>query len=93
MANATFTSGPHQSVQETLPPLQYKQINTLTWGGTANTCTIVDPNIKLNSQIEAWVTGSTPAAGQWAYAITQGQCVITSNNSESSTLPISYQIF
>lgn len=83
----------HQSPQATLPPLKYKQVNTLLWGAGGNTCTITDSYISGNSQLDFWVTGSTPAAGQWALAITAGQCVITSSASESSTLPISYLIF
>jgi len=84
---------PHQSPQSTLPPLKYKQVNTLLWGAGGNTCTITDPYISTNSQVDAWVTGSTPAAGQWAYAVTAGQVILTSSSSESSTLPIAYLVF
>lgn len=82
-----------QSPQSSLPPLAMKQINTTTWGSTPNTCTITDEYIHPNSQVDAWVTGSTPAVGNWAYAVTQGQVVITSSGAESSTLPISYIVF
>lgn len=90
MAAITLTSGPHQSPQSSLPPLSGKQINTGLWGATSQSCTISDEYIHTNSAVIAWVTGATPAAGTWAYAVTQGQVVITSSSGESSTLPISY---
>ena len=83
----------HQSPQSSLPPLSQKQVNTTTWGAGGNTLTIADPYIRTNSQVDAWVTGSVPQAGQWAYAVTNGQVVITSSDSESSTLPISYVVY
>lgn len=83
----------HQSPQSSLPPLSQKQINTTTWGSGGNTMTITDPYIVSNSQVDAWVTGSIPQSGQWAYAVTNGQCVITSSDSENSTLPVSYVIY
>ncbi len=82
----------HQSPQSTLPPFSQKQINTTTWGASANACTITDTYIKANSVVLAYVTGATPAAGQWSYTVTAGQVVIASSNSESSTLPVSYII-
>lgn len=90
---ATFTSGPHQSPQSSLPPLSQKVINTITWGSGGNTTTITDEYIHPNSQVDAWVTGSTPQAGQWAYTITQGSCVITSSDAEQSGLTISYVVY
>lgn len=93
MAAQAFVSGPHQSPQSTLPPLSNKQINTLVWGSAGNTVTIVDPYIRVNSQVDAWVTGAVPQAGQWAYAVTNGQVVITSSSSESATLPVSYVVY
>ncbi len=83
----------HQSPASSLPPLNLKVINTTTWGSTANTCTITDEYIHPNSQVDAWVTGTTPQAGNWSYTVTQGQVAITSSSAESSTLPISYIIF
>ena len=80
----------HQSPQSSLPPLSQKQINTTTWGASANTLTITDSYIRANSVVIAYVTGATPAAGRWSYAVTNGQCVVTSSDSESSTLPVSY---
>jgi len=90
MAAITLTSGPHQSPQSSLPPFSVKQLNTGLWGATAGSCTITDEYIHPNSVVIAYVTGSTPAAGRWSYTVTQGQVVITSSDSESSTLPISY---
>lgn len=90
MAAITLTSGPHQSPQSSLPPFSAKQINTGLWGASATTCTISDEYINPNSVVVAFVTGATPAAGRWSYAVTQDQVVITSSDSESSTLPISY---
>lgn len=83
----------HQSPQSTLPPLALKTINTLTWGAGGNTLTITDPYIHTNSQVDLWVTGTVPQAGQWAQVVTQGQVVVTSSSSESSTLPVSYIVF
>lgn len=83
----------HQSPQSSLPPLSQKTVNTGTWGAGANTLTITDEYIHPNSQLDIWVTGSTPQTGQWAFAITEGQCVITSSSSEQSSLPIAYVIY
>ena len=75
----------HQSPQATLPPLKYKTINTTTWGANPNTLTITDTYISPNSQVDAWVTGTVPQAGQWSYTVTGGQCIITTSQAESST--------
>jgi len=83
----------HQSPQSTLPPLALKTINTTTWGAGGNTLTITDPYIHTNSQVDFWVTGTVPQAGQWAQNVTQGQVVVTSSSSESSTLPVSYVVY
>lgn len=80
----------HQSPYELIPALTTKQINTTTWGAGATTSTIVDAKIHLNSVVIAYITGSTPPAGFWAYTVTQGQVVITSSASETSSLPLSY---
>lgn len=93
MATPSQTNFGHQSPQSSLPPLSGKQINTGTWGAGGNTLTILDEYIKSNSQVDIWVTGVTPQAGQWALTITSGSCVVTSSSSESSTLPISYVIY
>ncbi len=80
------------NVAEYIPAFRFKKITTTTWGAGGNTLTITDPKITTNSQIELWVTGTTPAAGQWAYTYNQGNVVVTSSSSESSTLPLSYYI-
>ncbi len=80
----------HEAPWKSIPGLSQKQLNTTTWGAVANSTTIVDGNIHLNSVVLAYVTGSTPAVGNWSYTVTLGQVVITSTDSESSTLPISY---
>ena len=92
MAAPSQTNFGHQSPQSSFPPLALKVVNTGTWGAGGNTLTIQDEYIHPNSVMHVFVTGSTPAAGNWAYTITQGQCVITSSSSESSTLPIAYII-
>lgn len=79
-----------QSPQSSLPPLALKTLNTTTWGSTAGSCTISDEYIHPNSTVVAYVTGTTPAAGRWSYVVTQGQVIIYSSDSESSTLPITY---
>ncbi len=83
----------HQSPQSTLPPLALKQVNTTTWGATANTCTITDAYVHTNSSPVIWVTGTVPAAGRWAWTCTQGVITITSTDGEASTLPISYIVY
>lgn len=78
---------------DTEPALRYKTITNTTWGAGGNTKTITDQKITTNSQIEIWVTGSTPQAGNWAYTYSVGSVLLTSSNSENTTLPISYIIF
>lgn len=80
----------HQSPGYSLPSFRQKQLNTTTWGAGGNTLTITDPYIFANSVVQAYVTGATAPAGQWAYTVTEGQVVITSSNSESSNLPVTY---
>lgn len=85
---------PHQSPGYSLPSFRQKQLNTLTWGSGGNSLTIADPYIFANSSVYAYVTGSSAqAAGRWSYTVTEGQCVITSSDAESSTLPIAYIVF
>lgn len=86
-------SANHESPYELTPMFSQKQINTGTWGTGGNTCLITDNKIHPNSQVEVWVTGVTPAAGQWAYIIAQGTVTITSSNSENAALPVSYLVF
>lgn len=80
----------HQSPASNLAPFAYKTINTTLWGASSNALTISDTYINSNSVVLAYVTGSVPAAGRWSYAITDNQCIITSTDGESSTLPVSY---
>ncbi len=87
------TSAGHQSPQSSMPALAVKQINTGTWGANSNTCLITDEYIHPNSVVIAYVTGTAAqAAGNWSYVVAQGTCTITSSDSESSTLPISYVV-
>lgn len=80
------------SLANDFPGLRYKKIATTTWGAGGTSTTITDANISPNSQLELWVTGTVPQAGQWAYTYNEGNVVITSSASESSTLPLSYFI-
>lgn len=82
----------HFSPASGLPPFSQKTLNTLTWGANATALTIVDPYIVSNSQIDLQVTGSTPAAGRWSYTYSQGQVIVTSSDSEQSSLPLQYII-
>lgn len=85
------TSAGHQSPQSSLPPFAVKQVNTGTWGANSNTCLITDEYIHANSVVIVYVTGTAAqAAGNWSYVVAQGQVTITSSDSESSTLPITY---
>jgi hypothetical protein len=93
MAAPSQTGFGHQSPQSSLPPLSQKQINVGTWGAGGNTLTIQDEYIHANSVVLAFVTGTgAQAQGTWSYLTTQGQCVITSSDSESSSLPVAYII-
>ena len=80
------------NISNTIPTFREKTITTTTWGAGGATSTITDPQITLNSQVEIWVTGSTPQAGQWSYTYSVGSLLLTSSSSESSTLPLSYYI-
>lgn len=90
---ATNLNTQHQSPQSSLPPLSQKAVNTFQWGNGATTVTITDQYCRLNSQIDFWVTGTVPQAGQWAVQINNGSFTITSSDSESATLPVSYVIY
>jgi hypothetical protein len=80
------------NISNYIPVFREKTITTITWGAGGTTSTITDPQITLNSQVELWVTGSTPQAGQWSYTYSVGSLLLTSSSSESSSLPISYYI-
>lgn len=84
------TSAGHQSPQSSLPPLSLKVLNTGTWGANSNTCLITDAYIHPNSVVLAFATGTTPPVGNWSFVVAQGTCTITSTDSESSTLPLTY---
>lgn len=84
------TSAGHQSPQSSLPPLSVKQVNTGTWGANSNTCVITDAYIHPNSFVLVEATGTVPPVGNWAYTVAQGSLTITSTDSESSTLALSY---
>lgn len=92
MATPSQTNFGHQSPQSSLPPLSNKVLNTGTWGTGGNTLTILDEYIHANSVVHVYVTGTVPAAGNWAVTVTQGSCVVTSDTAESSTLAVAYVI-
>ncbi len=78
---------------DTEPALRYKSITNTTWGAGGNTKVLSDAKLSPNSQMEIWVTGTTPQAGQWSFTYSVGSVTITSSSSENSALPISYIIF
>lgn len=80
------------NISNTIPAFRFKTITNTTWGAGSNTKTITDANITTNSQIEIWVTGGTPQAGNWSYTYSVGSVLITSSSSESSSLPLAYYI-
>lgn len=80
------------SIQEYVPAFRFKTITTTTWGAGGTTKTITDPKLTTNSQIEIWVTGASPQAGQWSFTYSVGSVLLTSSQSESSSLPLSYYI-
>jgi hypothetical protein len=92
MAQA-LTSGPHQSPQSSLPPLSQKVVNTFVWGSGGNSVVINDEYVHPNSQVDWWVTGTTPQAGQWSITVSQGTFTLTSSDVESATLPVSYVVY
>lgn len=87
------TSANHQSPFELTPALSQKQLNTGAWGANSNTCVITDGKIHANSDVHVKVTGTVPAAGQWSYTTANGSLTITSSDSESSTLTLSYVVY
>lgn len=86
-------SSDHQSPYEVTPVLSQKQLNTGTWGSGGNSCVITNGKIHLNSDVRVIVTGTTPQAGNWSYVVGNGTMTITSSDSESSTLPMSYVVY
>ena len=78
----------HEAPWKSVPGFAQKQLNTTTWGASANACTIVDGNIHINSMV--FVQPATAPAGFWSYVVTQGQVVITSSDSENSALALTY---
>lgn len=80
------------NISDTQPAFRFKTITNTTWGAGGNTLTITDAKITTNSQVEIWVTGTVPQAGQWAFTYSVGSVTITSSDSESSTLPLAYYV-
>lgn len=79
-----------QQPQDYTPALSTVSTVATTWGAGGNTCTVTDGSFHPSSCVVLNAT-STPA-GFWKTAITQGQLVITSSDSENSTLGFNYQI-
>lgn len=90
MAFSASSGQPNQTPQSSIPALSQKEINTGTWGANSVTCLITDANIRANSTVIAYVTGTTAPAGRWAYTVANGTCTITSSDAESSTLAMAY---
>lgn len=91
MAQTPVTTGNH-SFMHYDGWSRYKQPATVLWGSTPNTCVITDGKIRPNAAVFLWVTGTTPAAGNWSWTAGSGSVTITSTDAESSILPISYII-
>jgi hypothetical protein len=85
----TPVSGNH-SFQNYNPWARYKAPATVSWGSTANTCTITDPKCSPNSFLCVNVVGTTPAAGRWSVQSLAGSIVITSSDPENSALTLEY---
>jgi len=80
----------HQSPTQSIPGLRFKTVNTFTWGSGGNTAVVADEYCNANSIIVVNVTGTTPQAGHWAIVAGNQTFTITSSDSESSTLTVSY---
>lgn len=61
------------------------------WGTTGNTDTVIDASVHPGDCILITVVGN-PSAGFWKVAVTQGQFVVTSSDSESAGLTYNYFI-
>ena len=79
-----------QQPQDYTPGLSMITSVSTTWGSGGNTCTITDASFHPSSCVV--LNPTTTPAGFWKTAITQGQLVITSSDSESSSLGFNYQI-
>lgn len=75
----------HQSPQSTLPPFQYKTLNTQQWLSTGNTDVVTDAYVYSNSIILIMPTSAY--AGRWYVTIPAagGSFTVTSSSSESAT--------
>ena len=80
----------HQSPAESLPPFRFKTVNTFTWGTGGNTAVVADQYCNANSVPSWFVSGTVPAAGQWAFSMGNGTFTITSSDAESSSLLVYY---
>jgi hypothetical protein len=80
----------HQSPASTLPPFQYKTVNTQTWAITGNTDVVTDGYVYSNSII--LIVPSSAYAGRWSVTIpaTGGSFTVTSSSSEANTVTYSY---
>ncbi len=72
--------------------LSGRTVFNTTWGTGGNTATVTNPRIATTSIFTPWVRGTVPANGRWAWTISKGQVVITSSDSESASLTISYTL-
>jgi hypothetical protein len=78
------TSTGHQSPQSSLPPLQFKTINTRVWATTGNTDVVTDAYVDSNSLID--IMNTSAFVGPWYITINPGTgFTVTSANSETAT--------
>jgi len=75
----------HQSPASTLPPFQYKTVNTQQWLTTGNTDVVTDPYVYSNSIIQIMPTSAY--AGRWyvTVAAAGGSFTVTSSSAETQT--------
>lgn len=80
-----------KSLQAHVPMLKFKDSSNESWTTTGNTHTISDPDIKENSLIFIQNVGAYN--GRWRISsISNGSCVITSSDSETSGTTFKYLI-
>lgn len=80
----------HQSPASTLNPFKNKTVNTRQWATLGNTDSVTDEYCYTNSVI--YIMNTSTYAGNWYVTVSEGSFVVTSSNSEATTVTYSYII-
>lgn len=79
-----------KDLAEFLPVLKYNDRSIQTWAANGNSHTVTNSNIKANSIIVIHHIGIP--AGRWKVVCSAGSFLITSSDSESTSLTFRYII-